>query len=170
MADVTVGLECPERGRAGTIALAASAGVSLLLGVLVYLVDRDWGTVLFLEPLADRQPALAGVFGPSAPWLPSLFHAYGFALLIILMLRPRPRASVYGAFGWFLIAAIMEWLQSAPAERLILATHRLLTEGPLPGPVQAYVVYGRFDVGDLLATALGCLAAGVAALIVEVSR
>lgn len=156
--------------RSGNGLLTASALASLCLGVSVYLAGRDWSSVLFLAPFADWQPCRSGVFGPFAAWLPSFFHAYGFALLIILMLRPHPRAPVYGAFGWFVIAACMEWLQSAPAESLILATHRLLSTAPVPGVIEAYVVHGRFDAGDILATALGCLAAFVAALLVEVPR
>jgi hypothetical protein len=158
-----------EPGR-GTTLLACSALGSLLFGIAVYLLGRDWGSVLFLEPFAAWQPAWSGAALPAAAWLPSLFHAYGFALLIILMLRPHPRAPVYGAFGWFVIAACMEWLQSAPAESLILATHRLLTTAPVPGLIEAYVVHGRFDASDVLATALGCLAACVAAILVEVPR
>jgi hypothetical protein len=154
----------------GTTLPASSAVGSLLLGFGVYLFGRDWGSVLFLEPFAAWQPAWSGAALPAAAWLPSLFHAYGFALLIILMLRPHPRAPVYGAFGWFVIAACMEWLQSAPAESLVLATHRLLTTAPVPVLIEAYVVHGRFDAGDILATALGCLAACVAALRVEVPR
>ena len=126
--------------------------------------------MLFLAPFADWQPGPGGLFGPFAPWLPSLFHAYGFALLIILMLRPHPRATVYGASGWFAIAACLEWLQSATGESLILATHRLMTTAPVPGVIEAYVVHGRFDAGDILASAIGCLAACVAALVVEVPR
>lgn len=167
MTDITVGRWNPGPGDR---LLAASAGASLLLGVAVYLADRDWGSVMFLAPFAEWQPGPGVLLGPLAAWLPSLFHAYGFALLIILMLRPHPRAPVYGAFGWFVIAACMEWLQSAPAESLILATHRLLTTAPVPGLIEAYVVHGRFDAGDVLATALGCLAASVAAILVEVPR
>ncbi len=157
----------PGRDRAAFL-LAVSAVTSLLLGVCVYLFGRDWSSVLFLAPYAAWQPGTAGHPAVPGGQLPTLLHSYGIALLIILMLRPHPRAPVYGAFGWFLIAALLEWLQSAPAESLILSTHRLMTADPVPRVVEAYVVQGRFDVGDLLAAALGCLAACAAAMTVEV--
>jgi len=154
----------------GTALLAGSAMASLLLGVGVYLIGRDWGSVLFLQPFAALQPSWNIAAMPAGAWLPSLLHAYGFALLIILMLRPHPRAPVYGASGWLLIAALLEWLQSTPAEALILSMYRLPGTGPVPGLVEAYVIHGRFDSGDLLAAALGCLAAFAAAHTVEVPK
>jgi len=116
----------------GTALLAGSAMASLLLGVGVYLIGRDWGSVLFLQPFAALQPSWNIAAMPAGAWLPSLLHAYGFALLIILMLRPHPRAPVYGASGWLLIAALLEWLQSTPAEALILST------ADLPQPLRRF--------------------------------
>jgi hypothetical protein len=64
--------------------LIVTAAFALLLGTSVYLLDRDWASVLFLAAIADRQPGALSVFGEFGYTLPSFLHAYAFALLIIV--------------------------------------------------------------------------------------
>jgi len=111
------------------VLLAGTAVGALLLGVLVYLLDRDWTSALFLSAFSAHQPEQSAVFGPAGEWLPSLLHACAFSMLIMAALWPWPRSRAWVCLGWFSIAAVLE------------------------------VTYGQLDPRDLVATAGGCLLA-----------
>lgn len=147
--------------------LAASAVCALLAGTSIYLLDRDWATVLFLAPFAEWQPGETGIYGTLGYTLPSFFHAYAFALLLILVMRPARHAPLFGALTWLAIASIMETLQGAPVRALILESAAIPAGVPVLGDFQSYVVHGSFDGGDLMATGFGCLVAFLAATIAE---
>ena len=162
-------LRAGERKR--RLFLAATSGlISLLLGVLVYLLDREWESVLFLAAFSTWQPAVMGWFGPLGPNLPSFFHAYGFALLIILALGGMRVSALLGATGWFGVAVLLEALQSEPIGNFLITTRSFFSNSVFGRAVEAYVVNGSFDTGDILATAIGCLAAGAVAYTMEVPK
>jgi len=150
-----------------TLALAASALVALALGTCVYLLDRDWAAVLFLTPFATLQGEQANLFGIVGNVLPSFCHAYAFSLLLILALGRTPRARVFGALAWFAVAAGMETLQSLQLSTRVSSLAVLHTDSLLPGSIINYAVNGRFDICDLAAAGLGCVAAGLLASIPE---
>jgi len=143
--------------------LAASAFCALLAGTSIYLLDRDWASVLFLAPFAEWQPGETGIYGILGYTLPSFFHAYAFALLLILVMMPARHAPLFGALAWLAIASCMEFLQAAPVRALFLESAAIPAEVPVLGSIQGYVVHGHFDGGDLLATGAGCLVAFLAA-------
>ena len=149
------------------LALPASALVGILLGTSVYLLDRDWATVLFLAPVAASQGDQANLFGPLGQVLPSFCHAYAFALLLILALGRTRRARLLGALTWFAIAAGLEALQMERLSVLLLRSTAPYPDSPVIGSAFNFVVNGRFDPGDLLATGLGCL---VACLVVSATE
>jgi len=152
------------------VALAGSAFLALALGTSVYLLDRDWSTTLFLSPLADIQPAALAVFGSAGLFLPSLFHAYAFSLLIVLA-APRTRtARVYASVGWFAIAAGLECLQAFDIDPVSGEGAGWPAVRALSGVLHSYMEYGQFDLADLVATAAGCLAAYGAACVLEKGR
>ena len=149
---------------------AASGLISLLLGVSVYLLDRDWESVLFLASISTWQPAVVGWFGPLGLSLPSFFHAYGFALLIILAMGGMRVSALPGAAGWFSIAVLREALQSEAVGNFLLTTHRFVSDSVFSRAVEAYIVNGSFDTRDILAAAIGCIAAGAVAYKMEVTK
>jgi len=152
-------------------AFAATSGlISLLLGVSVYLLDRDWQSVLVLAPFSAGQHAVVGWFGPLGFNLPSFFHAYGFALLIILAMGGRRISALPGAAGWFGIAILLEAIQSETAGSFVLTTHRFVSDSAFGRAVEAYIVNGSFDIGDILAAAIGCIAASTVAYKMEVPK
>ena len=91
--------------------LGSSVLIALVLAMAVYIFDRDWSTVRFLAPLSAFQPGIGGWFGSLGNTLPSFLHAYAFALLVILALRPYRHATTVGALGWLTVAGILELLQ-----------------------------------------------------------
>ena len=84
--------------------LGSSVLIALVLAMAVYIFDRDWSTVRFLAPLSAFQPGIGGWFGSLGNTLPSFLHAYAFALLVILALRPYRHATTVGALGWLTVA------------------------------------------------------------------
>ena len=148
-------------------ALPGSSLLALLLGIAVYLLDRDWSSTLFLAPLVAHQPQVFGFFGSLGQVLPSFLHAYAFALLLILALGSYRYARHVGALGWFTLAAGLEVLQADHFHALFAAPVPQHAASAVLGGIQLYVVNGHFDPRDLLAAGLGCVAAFAIASVLE---
>lgn len=147
-------LHCPvETG------LIFSAVGALLLGTAVYLLDRDWADSMFLEPFIAYQWPTSAVFGVFGGFLPALLHAYAIPVLIMAALCPWPRTRPWVCLLWFTIASALEWLQSDVGAALFVAADRLPGDLPLLKYLESYAVQGHFDILDLIATSVGCLAA-----------
>ena len=150
-----------------TLALAASALFALMLGTCVYLLDRDWTSVLFLAPLAALQGEQSNLFGSVGHVLPAFCHAYAFALLLILALGRSRRMRCSGALAWFAVAAGLEVLQSPQSAAALSSMVAWQTDSPALGSIIVYAVNGRFDPYDLAAAGLGCVAAWLIASVPE---
>jgi hypothetical protein len=144
--------------------------MALVLGTAVYLFDRDWSMVRFLAPLSAWQPGTQGWLGPFGNSLPSFLHAYAFALLVILALRPYRHASAVGALGWLVVAGTLELLQADSFRDICSGTAGSLSNLHWLRVPGACLVNGSFDTGDLWATALGCFLAWVASSFSELRR
>jgi len=156
--------------RTAASALLVSAVLAFVIGTGVYFLDRSWSSVLFLAPLADWQPGSIGLFGQFGNSLPSLAHAYAFALLVIVALGPWRWARPAGALSWLLVACGLECLQS-PAFRATFApvysVSANLADG---GPFFDFMMNGRFDAVDLAATVAGVLAAYAVSSVLETQQ
>ena len=143
----------------------------LAMGLAVYVLDRApgsamaWPAAWSIGPAADT-PAVAGAgkwLGVVTGSLPSFVHAFAFALLSALLL-PRTRSWAAAACAaWALIDTVFEVFQHP-----VLSAHaaRWLQDLVLGTALQwsadktaRYLVSGRFDPFDVLAGALGALAA-----------
>jgi hypothetical protein len=141
--------------------LVVTGCAALAIGILVYLADRAASHAVLIPGIpafSDRK-----LFGTLGQWLPSLVHPLAFSLFTAALLAPRPRW-VFGACGfWFTVNAVFEVGQH-PQVRQPLATvlQQSFGQGPVASGFQNYFLRGTFDVGDLLAAALGAaVAAGV---------
>ena len=141
------------------IDLTITAVAALLLGAAVYVLDRDWASSMFLEPLADYQWQRSAVFGVFGRFLPALTHAYAFSVLIIVALWPWPRTRLWACLLWFTIASSLEWLQSGDGNAWLFALDRQPDDRSLMAYLERYTFHGTFDIGDLLASGVGCLLA-----------
>lgn len=152
------------------IALPASIIFALLFGIVVYALDRDWATTLFLAPVAAYQPARIGLFGPLGLVLPSFFHAYAFSLLLIFTLGRTGSARWLGATTWFVFATSLEVMQADFFRRLFvdLASHS--TGSATLTIFHSYIANGHFDPFDLAAAGIGCGAAIAITSVLEVAK
>jgi len=139
--------------------LFASAIAALVAGTAVYVLDRDWASVLFLAPFADWQAGRLGLFGGLAYTLPAFLHAYAFSLLLILALMPSRAARWVGALAWLLLAFGLEAFQSSAVKAFVAEHFHALAGTPVAGAFFGYITFGRFDAADLVATALGVFTA-----------
>ena len=141
------------------VVLTATAVSALLVGAAVYLLDRDWASTMLLEPFARYQWLKFAIFGSFGEFLPSYLHAYAITVLLIVALWPWPRIKPWACLLWFILASLLEWLQSDGAYPLILSVDRLKGDIPFLEYLVRYAVLGQFDNADLLATGFGCLTA-----------
>lgn len=154
----------------GKIALPGSTILALLLGIAVYVLDRDWATTLFLAPVASYQPDSAGLFGSLGQILPSFFHAYAFSLLLILALGRARYARQIGAVAWFVVAAGLEAVQADYFHQLFISPDAQSGAWTVVSSIQIYAVNGQFDPADVAASLFGCIAAFVIASVLEVPK
>jgi hypothetical protein len=152
------------------IALPGSTILALLLGIGIYLLDRDWASTLFLTPVAGYQPGTARLFGSLGQVLPSFLHAYAFSLLLILALGRARYARKIGALAWFAFAAGLEILQAEYFHHLFSRPALQPAASTMISSIQTYAVNGHFDWKDLAASGLGCLAAFVISSVLEKTR
>jgi len=139
----------------------------LLAGSSVYLLDRDWTSTLFLAPFASWQPATGVSLGSIGLSLPSLFHAYAFAILIILALQPARNARLAGALSWLLVALAFECLQADIVKGLVADASGAIAGHPFVDSLRAFIVDGHFDAADLLASGAGVFIAWLASSVLE---
>ena len=147
--------------------MPGSALLALLVGACVYLVDRDWLTVLFLAPFAGLQGEPGSLFGVLGQVLPAFCHAYAFALILILLVARTRRARFLVACSWFFVAAGLEILQVESVSAVLSGLAVSIPNAQGLDSIINYAVNGRFDPADLLAAALGCAAACLVASVPE---
>jgi hypothetical protein len=128
----------------GEIGTAAVAVLALLLGAACYPLLRG-----------------AAPWLPGAGQLPALLHAFGFALLMLLVVRPWPTLRAAIAVGWFALLGIGEAVQLLDPVTVgaVLSADGTWAAGSALQwvPEQAILAHaaGTFDPFDLLASAVG---------------
>jgi hypothetical protein len=133
--------------------LLLAATLALTIGGLVYLWDRAPGSTLLLPAYVGRAVGAPSIFGRLGRSLPSFTHSFAFALLSTLILGRSRRALVLGCGAWWAIDSLFEIGQQASVR-----THLVPW---LPAPLGHYFAHGTFDYLDLLAIALGAIAAAL---------
>ncbi len=130
--------------RIGSTLLLLALAV-LALGTLVYALDRAPGSAVLWPRMLTRESG-APVFGVFGGSLPSLAHAFAFALLSALVLPWRRAWQAGACIGWALVDALFE-----------IGQHRALSGplGDLLPPLAGYWRHGTFDPLDLAAGGVG---------------
>jgi len=132
----------------------------LLLGTMVYFLDRPWEQTIFVPgdlSLFSLTPSVFGVMGHS---LPTFAHVFAFSLLTIAFVGGAKRAAITVCLGWFLVEAGFEIGQHPQvAGWLSSLIPQWFEHLPVLDRTASYFVYGTFDPLDILAIALGALAA-----------
>ena len=125
--------------------------LALLVGFLVYALDRQSGSAALLPAFFGHAPGAPSVFGLLGGSLPSFVHALAFTLLTAVILGTTQRARFIAGVSWLSIGLLFE-----------LGQHAVIKEHlghVLPSVLGDYFRLGTFDYHDLLATAAGVFVA-----------
>lgn len=138
--------------------LVATGSLALLVGVLVYLADRDASRALLIPAIA----ALAGhpMYGVWGQWLPSFVHPFAFSLFTAAALPERSTPSYGACVVWCAINLAFE-IGQHPAFKAGLVDALQGDVGRF-WPTRAvanYLLRGTFDAGDIVAALCGALTA-----------
>lgn len=143
------------RGQAAMHVLAVAAGLALLLGAAVYLVDRPAGSA-WLVPAAWQAATPGHGFGALGAWLPSFVHAFAFSVLTAWWLPRRPAFAAAACIGWAVVDSLAEIGQDASVAAPLAATLLAAFDGaPAAARLARYLSQGTFDPADLLAGLAG---------------
>lgn len=134
---------------------------ALVVGSLVYLLDRPPNSVYFVpEALSLYRPG-GSVFGAIGNHLPTFFHVLAFALLTSAAAGCRTLACLTAAVvGWTLVDGLFEVAQyDTMAKWIVQHIPGWFEHVPILDNTRAYLLRGEFDPRDLVSIALGGLSA-----------
>ena len=135
--------------------------VGLLIGTLVYLVDRppDQTYFVYNTPFnISLFKALPNLFGHIGNSLPSFIHVFSFILLTAGIISCRKKGFLIICLGWFLVDCAFELGQKFIS--LFLKIIPSWFAGiPFLENTKNYFLYGTFDYIDLAAIIIGTLMA-----------
>ena len=129
----------------------------LLLGTLVYLVDRPPDQTYFLYSssinisLHDTLPNLFGIIGNS---LPAFIHVFSFIMITAGLLHFQKRGYLIICLSWFLVDCAFE-LGQKYSDLAVKIIPNWVAEIPILENTETYFLHGTFDVIDLAAIAFG---------------
>lgn len=141
----------------------AAALIALVVGVLVYLLDRP-STSIYLVPnsWSFGDSVVPPVFGVIGNHVPTFVHTFSFTLLTSALLTPWRWSAVTACLLWWLIGSGFEIAQrDAWAKVIAEQVPDWFAEWPLLNNVAGYFSAGRFDAIDLLSISLASLSAYV---------
>jgi hypothetical protein len=142
--------------------------VALLIGVLVYLLDRPAGSVYFLPEWLVSGNTTHAVFKVIGNYLPTFVHVYAFILFTVAVMAPTTRMLLIICSAWFAIDSLFELAQiDSIADYLSGVMPGWFNGIPFLENTTNYFVYGTFDSLDILSIALGTVAAYATVVIIN---
>jgi len=135
----------------------------LVAGTLEYLISRPIGSTYFLQSFTSilsyfrDLPNLYGKFGFFAP---DFFHPLAFSLISMAFLSNKRGSRALICFAWVSIDATLELGQKYGTQLLDYLPH-WLGKASITENLRKYLIYGTFDICDLLAITLGSITAFV---------
>jgi len=144
--------------RIAPLIFVASGSLAFAVGLLVYATDRGASQAAVIPALA--LVATGSLFGAIGQWLPSFVHPFAFSLFTAAAHPSRASPAYWVCAAWWAVNVVFEVAQ-LPGTNLAVAMGVQDTFGQtwLTRPLANYVLRGTFDVGDLMATTAGAIAA-----------
>ncbi len=155
--------------RASSVSLIlATAGIGLVLGLFVYVLDRQPASVYLIPNWLEAMGPHAPVFVLIGDQIPTFVHTLAFSLLTYALLAPTPGAALLSAVTWLSIGSLFEIAQaSAVAHWISSHSPHGLASIPFLENIPGYFLAGTFDPLDLVSIAAG---AAIAYLIARFSQ
>lgn len=135
----------------------------LFAGTLEYIIGRPTGSTYFLQPFTSilfyfrDAPNLYGKLGYFAP---DFFHPLAFSLISMAFLSNKRGSRLFICFAWFSIDSMLEFGQKYGVQ-LLDYLPQWLEKVPITENLKNYLIYGTFDICDVLAITLGSITAFV---------
>jgi hypothetical protein len=133
----------------------------LLLGSLVYLVDRPPGQTYFVysSPVnISLNHLIPNLFGPIGNSLPAFVHIFSFILITAGLIGNQKRVYLIICLGWFLVDCAFEFGQKYNSLALNIIPD-WFAGIPFLENTKNYFLYGTFDFSDLAAITMGTVIA-----------
>ena len=141
----------------GILSLAIGA---LLMGVLVYVFDRQPEFVYFLPGWLSLKSQTGNIFGSIGNYLPTFIHVYAFILLTVVVAVPTVTKLIPVCLAWLTLDSLFEIAQLSPIAQWIGShTPEWFSGIPFLENTADYFLMGTFDAFDLVSIVLGTLAA-----------
>lgn len=140
--------------------LALLGLIALVLGSIVYMVDRPAGNLIFVTERMSLYGRTPITFGALAHVLPAFAHVFAFCVLMAALTKGSKRSTLAICLGWLAVDGAFEVGQHTVFARTVgnaianLDSSRVATRLILD-----YLQAGRFDPLDIVAICLGALAA-----------
>jgi len=135
--------------------------VGLLIGTLVYLVDRSPDQTYFVYNTSfniSLFEALPNLFGRIGNSLPSFIHVFSFILLTAGIISCRKKGFLIVCLCWFSIDCVFELGQKF-SSLILKIIPNWFSSIPFLENTRNYFSYGTFDFNDLAAITIGTLLA-----------
>lgn len=134
---------------------------ALLIGSLVYLIDRAPGETYFVYSTGvniSLHNIVSGVFGPLGHSLPAFIHVFAFVLITAGIVSCGRRGWLIICLSWFLIDSAFEFGQKF-SRWTVNFIPRSFESIPILENTKGFFLRGTFDVYDLAAMAIGAITA-----------
>ena len=129
----------------------------LVVGTLVYVLERSSAPFFSAISLADQLP---GIFGPIGGSLPTFAHVFALGLLTAAYFGGGKQAGLSACLTWFAVDIAFEVGQhSQIAERLVHFIPGWFERLPILEQTDTYFLSGTFDVRDVISIVVGAAAA-----------
>jgi hypothetical protein len=136
-------------------------GTALIIGSLVYIIDRpaDYTYFVYTGPTSiSLYKILPNLFGLIGNNLPAFVHIFSFILLTAGVLSCQKRGCLFICLSWFFLDCAFELGQNFKTVPLEIIPD-WFSGIPFLENSKIYFLRGTFDVLDLVAIALGTVAA-----------
>ena len=130
----------------------------LLLGSLVYLVDRPPDQTYFIYTGISLYNILPNIFGSTGNFIPAFIHVFSFILITAGLIFCKKRGYLIICFSWFLIDCTFELGQKFYTFPIKIIP-QWFTNISLLENTENYFIHGTFDLIDITAIALGSITA-----------
>jgi len=138
----------------------AAAVTALLIGVFVYLLDRQSESVYFMTYWMSLGNTMNPFFGIVGNQLPTFIHVYAFILLTMAVASASRESVLIICLFWLILESLFELAQiTVIAQWIANYTPEWFHGIPFLENTAAYFLAGTFDVLDLCSIAAGTLAA-----------
>jgi len=137
-----------------------AAVIVLLIGILVYLLDRPGTSVYFIPNSWSFGEGIPPIFGAIGDHLPTFSHTFAFILFTSAVLEPWRWSAVVACAWWWFIGSLFEIAQTdAWAMAIASRVPGWFAEWPLLDNVADYFLVGYFDLMDLVSIAVATICA-----------